>query len=82
LILYNAIIRCEGCYEPLAVLTNLATPDPEVLPRIHEMMVDLARSAGWTVDGAAHWCPRCVLQRQNETARSPRGDRAVLTPPG
>lgn len=58
MITLHAEVTCNGCGKscgPGLVLNADGTTDPSI-----ENYLLLARNCGWTVDGTALWCQRCI----------------------
>ena len=69
MIAFQIAIYCNGCR--LSRQTDgVFYPEYSALPAIALSLVKRAAGQwGWTVDGDAHWCPRCTRQRTAEGNR-------------
>jgi hypothetical protein len=77
MIAYRVEIWCNGC----AVHFGAGIPheDANQSERYVASLTECATAAGWTSDGAAHFCPACQRQR----SEGPIADAIAITvPPG
>jgi len=61
-IAYRVFVRCNGeCGRELR--RSFVARDRQYLTELAGELSSFAELDGWTVDGEAHWCPKCTRQR-------------------
>ena len=61
MIAFRVEIWCDGCGRHCG--PGIANDDIRALEPLALDLTEFAGFAGWTIDGAAHWCPRCTHLR-------------------
>jgi hypothetical protein len=70
MIAYRVFIKCNGdCGRELE--RSFTARDPQYLAELARELSQFTEPDGWTIDGDAHWCPKCTRQRA-ELPGSPR----------
>jgi len=67
---HTIVLRCDGCFLPYE---QYGFPSFDEIERSAAYLVTLAQEFGWVVDGQAHFCPACQVQRRDS-------DSCLLTP--
>ena len=64
MIAFRVELLCNGCMAHYA--SGELHDDHLALPQLSVGLLECAKEDGWTIDGAAHWCPKCTQQRTAE----------------
>jgi hypothetical protein len=73
-IAFRVELWCDGCRIRYEGGAHDAI-DTAVLGQLASELIRCVTKAGWTIDGAAHWCPQCTRQR-NTAANGKPGSAA------
>jgi hypothetical protein len=65
MIAYVAQIWCNGIPNGCSSLPFMGVVNDrlDMLPESAQIAAKFAKDLGWTIDGGAHWCPKCTRQR-------------------